>query len=473
MASISSTQMEAVMKTHHRPCWILPFIILLILNGNAQHIGTPAGFANVPAYGVDEITGGSGGEIVIINGQNDAKKLQDALDSDDEPRIIYIQGAVQLPEYPQGTTIPVSDVTARMTCVRSNKTILGVGNDAKIYGSGLSIYSGNGEDNPQESSVNNIIIQNLTFQAAPDDAINIQGGSHHIWVDHCTFTDGPNGPLSDVDGQLDFKRGSDYLTVSYCLFTKHKKMSLIGHSNKVGDIDRGFLRATYDHNFFNDLGGTASSRHPRVRFGIVHVLNCFIQGVGKDRNTEGVVSQCEARVFVEGCHFRFAKWGGSVNEHSSDKESDGLLEVRNNSHDQCSKDFSFVRGAGFNPADYFTYNYTAENSTNLPNTLPGKVGAGIIDIEIQKVATTAKVPVSFVHTPSFTQQNDMLHLSGCDSKIRKLSPIIVDITGRTVYRYGNVDVQNGKVTLRINNLPPGLFFLNIPSFGSPVKIIKK
>ncbi|HEX2957750.1 MAG TPA: hypothetical protein VHO70_13025 [Chitinispirillaceae bacterium] len=214
-----------------------------------------------------------------------------------------------------------------ITGVRSNKTILGIGKDAKILKSGFSIYSGDGENAPQEKAVKNIIIQNLTFEAAPDDAINIQGGSHHIWVDHCTFTDGSSGPLSEenADGQLDFKRGSDYLTVSYCLFTNHNKMSLVGHSNSNGTIDKGFLRATYDHNFFNDLGGSASSRHPRVRLGIVHVLNCFIQGVGMDRNTEGVVSQCEAKVFIEGCHYRFAKWGGSVNEHTSGSETDGLL----------------------------------------------------------------------------------------------------------------------------------------------------
>jgi pectate lyase len=437
-------------------CTFFLLILGLCIPIAAQHVGTPVGFANVPAYGVDKVTGGAGGAVITINGQADAKKLQDALDDDDKPRIIYISGSVQLPEYPEGTTTPVSDVTKRMTCVRSNKTILGLGKDAKIHGSGLSIYSGSGENSPQETAVNNIIIQNITFEAAPDDAINIQGGSHHIWVDHCTFTDGPGGSLGEgsADGQLDYKRGSDYLTVSYCVFTNHKKMSLIGHSNSVGEIDRGFLRATYDHDFFNDLDGTASSRHPRVRFGIVHVLNCFIQGVGKDKNTEGVVSQCEAKVFIEGCHFRFGKWGGSVNEHSSSSETDGLLVERNNSNDQCAGDFTFVTGAGFNPSDYFKYNYAPEQSSTLPNTLPGKAGAGVLSIQ--------KVTVSFMHnmtpatlpTLAVSRNGNTLIVTGQEPPVTTAS--VVSLSGRTLLR-GNLESKQGSA-IGIRTLPPGTYF---------------
>lgn len=349
----------------------------------AQHIGKPVGFAAVAGYGVSTTTGGVGGRVVVINGQADGKKLQDALSSNDDPTIIYLKGSVQLPEYPEGTG-PVSDVTMRMSLVRSNKTLLGVGSDAKILKSGLSIYSGSGEGNPQETAVHNVIIQNITFEAAPDDAINIQGGSHHIWVDHCTFTDGSTA--LDADGQLDFKRGSDFLTVSYCVFTHHNKMSLIGHSNDpaIGLLDKGHLRATYDHNFFNDLGATASSRHPRVRWGTVHVLNCLIQGVAKDRNTEGVVSQCEAHVFVEANYFKYCKFGASASEHTSEKETDGMVEEKNNAApDQCASSFGYIKGKSFNPAQLFSYTYTPENAADLITTVPQKAGVGKITITQQ------------------------------------------------------------------------------------------
>jgi len=441
----------------------LLFTIGTFFMSSAQHIGTPVGFANVPAYGVTKITGGSGGEVVSINGQADAKKLQDAL-SDDTPRIIYLSGAVQLPEYPAGTTVPVSDLTTRMTLVGSNKTLLGLGKDAKIYKSGLSIYSGSGEGNPQETAVKNVIIQNITFEAAPDDAINIQGGSHHIWVDHCTFTDGAGGPLAEgsADGQLDFKRGSDYLTVSYCLFTNHNKMSLVGHSNSVGAIDKGFLRATYDHNFFNDLGGSASSRHPRVRFGIVHVLNCFIQGVGKDKNTEGVVSQCEARVFVEGCHYRFAKWGASVNEHSSSSETDGLLEEKNNSNDQCASSFSFVKGVAFTTSDYFKYSYTPEKSSDLPTTLPGKVGAGVVSI--QKVAVAPHATTTRTSAPSvrIDTKGGFVVVSGAYAGSVQAATIR-DLFGRTVVSKNVTKSNNTGFAIPIYQLTSGTYFVTIPN----------
>jgi pectate lyase len=435
---------------------------------NAQHIGTPVGFANVPAYGISRITGGTGGEVVVVNGQSDSKKLQDALDDDDTPRIIYILGSVQLPEYPAGTTTPVSDVTMRMTCVRSNKTILGLGKNAKIVKSGLSIYSGSGENHPQNTAVNNVIIQNLTFEAAPDDAINIQGGSHHIWIDHCTFTDGAGGPLGEgsADGQLDFKRGSDYLTVSYCVFTNHKKMSLIGHSNSVGDIDKGFLRATYDHNFFNDFGGSASSRHPRVRFGIVHVVNCFIQGVGKDRNTEGIVSQCEAKVFVEGCHFRFAKWGGSVNEHSSSSETDGLLEEKNNTNDQCAKDFTFVKGASFNPSEYFKYSYTPEASANLPNTLPQKAGAGVLNLQKVAVASTGALKNAISTDPLIVKDN-FVNPAGFPLNQLMISVVTYDLSGRTVLHGSSIAGRFGSTPINVRPTP-GLYIMKTVPRSSDV-----
>ncbi|MBN1129290.1 MAG: T9SS type A sorting domain-containing protein [Chitinispirillaceae bacterium] len=411
-------------------------LFVSVLQLAAQHVGRPIGFAAQSGYGVATTTGGAGGKVVVINGQADAKKLQDALDDNDDPAIIYLRGTVQLPEYPAGTG-PVSDVTMRMSLVRSNKSLLGIGSDAKIIKSGLSIYSGSGEDSPQDTAVNNIIIQNITFEAAPDDGINIQGGSHHIWIDHCTFTDGPGGPI-DSDGQLDYKRGSDFLTVSYCVFTNHGKMCLVGHSNKsdIAAIDKGHLRATYHYNFFNDLGGTASSRHPRVRWGVVHVLNCFIQGVEKDRNTEGVVSQCEAIVFVESNYFRFCKFGGSVSEHSSSSETDGLLEHKNNAPpDQCASSFGYLTGKSFNPASYFTYGYTPENASGLSTSVPQKAGVGKITIQMTAVSPGNKALEIHRngHLNCFPNPfSSTLHVGPLFSNDGGITYRILDMTGRIV-----------------------------------------
>lgn len=446
---------------------LLSWSILLLFTPmpRAQHIGKPVGFAAVSGYGVNTTTGGAGGRIVVINGQADAKKLQDALDGNNDPTIIYIKGSVQLPEYPDGTG-PVSDVTMRMSLVRSNKTLLGVGNDAKILKSGLSIYSGSGEGNPQETAVHNIIIQNVTFEAAPDDAINIQGGSHHIWVDHCTFTDGSTA-LS-VDGQLDFKRGSDFLTVSYCVFTHHRKMSLIGHSNDpaIGLIDKDHLRATYDHNFFNDLGANASSRHPRVRWGTVHVLNCLIQGVEKDKNTEGVVSQCEARVFVEANYFKHCKFGGSVSEHTSEKESDGMLEEKNNAApDQCASSFGYIKGKSFNPAQLFTYAYTPEDATNLITTVPKKAGVGKITITQQD--ETALVMSNREYSPTtiscICNNHDRTLAISCGTSSEKYCYTISDLTGKKVL--SGARLQGSLKPFSIASLTNGMYLMQVTQDG--------
>lgn len=359
-------------------------ILFIFTNAMAQHVGSPTGFATVSDYGVSTTTGGAGGEVVIINGQADAKKLQDALDDNDDPKIIYIYGTVTLPEYPAGEG-PVSDVTSRMSMVRSNKTILGMGCDATIEGSGLSIYSGSGEGpDAQLNAVHNVIIQNITFTGALDDAINIQGGSHHIWIDHCTFTGG-------TDGLVDVKRASDLVTISYCIFTNHGKMSLVGHSDDpaIKAMDMGHLRVTYDHVYWKDNGtSTSSTRHPRIRHGIVHVLNCYFHGRGGGSNTDGVVCNEEGKVYVEGNYFQFVKWGSRV--AYGDPVAGEVVEV-NNLQDQCSSGFNFEgSGPSFNPSAY--YSYTAAAPADVPAQVIANAGA--CKIAIPEPGTTYTLTTS-------------------------------------------------------------------------------
>ncbi len=164
-----------------------------------------------------------------------------------------------------------------MTKVASNKTIEGVGSSATITGQGLNI-----------ANASNVIVRNLNFRNWGDDAVNVQY-STRVWIDHNTFSNG-------YDGALDVKRASDYVTVSWNKFTSHNKTMLLGHSDDNGSEDRGKLRVTYHHNWFD---GT-QQRHPRVRFGNpVHVYNNYYGGV----TDYGVASTVEAGVLVEGNYF--------------------------------------------------------------------------------------------------------------------------------------------------------------------------
>ena len=169
--------------------------------------------------------------------------------------------------------------------IGSNKTIIGVGDDARIVGANLRIRD-----------ADNVIVRNLTLSDSTDcfpewdpgdtdagnwnsryDNLSIWTGTH-VWIDHNTFDSGemPPDALATVygrpyevhDGLLDITHSSDLVTVSYNRFEAHDKTMLIGSSNsRVADAGR--LRVTLHHNKWTDIG----QRAPRVRYGQVDLYN--------------------------------------------------------------------------------------------------------------------------------------------------------------------------------------------------------
>jgi pectate lyase len=204
-------------------------------------------------------TGGAGGPEQIVNNAADFTAAINSAGA----RIVRVQG-----------TITISG----MVQVSSNKSILGIGSNAVISGGGLNI-----------SEDSNIIIRNIRFQNSNDDGINVQESSHHIWIDHCDFT-------NHNDGALDIKRASDFITVSWNHFFNQDKNMLLGHDDDNGAQDRGHLRVTYHHNWFD---GT-TQRNPRTRFGNpVHVFNNYYLNVGD----YGIASTMESGVRAENNFF--------------------------------------------------------------------------------------------------------------------------------------------------------------------------
>lgn len=137
----------------------------------------------------------------------------------------------------------------------------------------------------------NVIIRNIYIKMPKADngadGISMQE-SHHIWVDHCTF-ESMNQTKDYEDGSCDITHASHDVTVSWCHFIKTQKSCLVGHSNSAtGDAA---ITATFHHNYFD----ASSSRHPRVRYGRVHVYNNFFREV----STYGVGSAYGAMVLVE------------------------------------------------------------------------------------------------------------------------------------------------------------------------------
>lgn len=248
---------------------------------------TPDGFASVSALGLESTTGGKGGQIVTVDSKTE---LMDYVQRQ-EPYIIRINGTMDLDG---------------MIKVTSNKTLVGVEKKGVISGGGLKL-----------TGVSNVIIRNLRFENSVDDAITIENGTHHVWIDHCDLTQA-------TDGLLDIRKGADFITVSWNLFWNHKKTSLVGHSDDNREQDSGHLRVTYHHNWFN----RTQQRHPRVRFSaLCHVYNNYFLG-----NTYGVASTMDANVLVEGNYFESVDSPTHVGYGTS---GPGNLVERNNVYTHC------------------------------------------------------------------------------------------------------------------------------------------
>ena len=199
------------------------------------------GFAFVEGNGLKTTTGGEGGKKYEIDSDVDEfRDLCDDLRDDNEPSIIILKGTFEFEKGASNAELP------------SNCT---------IYGENCSIV---GKFEIKNQS--NIIIQNIYFKDSTKfgeshDNIIIESGSHHIWVDHCTFT-------KTLDGLLDIKREASFVTISWCVFGKdHHKTMLIGHDDDHDD-DEGKLKVTIHHCWYK-----GQTRNPRVRYGVVHVVN--------------------------------------------------------------------------------------------------------------------------------------------------------------------------------------------------------
>ncbi|NHZ39296.1 pectinesterase family protein [Massilia aquatica] len=172
----------------------------------------------------------------------------------------------------------------------SNTTLIGAGASAGIVNGHIAVQN-----------VEQVIIRNLKIMSPCDvgpiwdpldgasgnwnsayDGIGVSN-SHHVWIDHNSFTDAPktddqlpieNGKQKQChDGALDITSASDFVTVSYNHFGQHNKNNLIGGGDGA-TADEGKLRVTYSNNVFADI----SQRAPRVRFGMVHLFNNYHSG---------------------------------------------------------------------------------------------------------------------------------------------------------------------------------------------------
>ncbi|MER7401591.1 right-handed parallel beta-helix repeat-containing protein [Streptomyces sp. NPDC000070] len=262
----------------------------------------PTGFAAVNALGQNGTTGGAGGATVTATTSEQFLRYIDTVG----PLTIKVQGTI--------------NITSKQG-VRPNKTIVGVGSSGVINGGGLDFYRSY-----------NVIVRNIKFTNAEDDAVNVGRDSHHIWIDHNEF-------VAPVDGALDINRAAEYVTVSWnCIH----------------------------HNFFDG----SKQRNPRVRFGEpVHVYNNYF------RNNElyGVASTMNAGVLVEGNYFENVPHPCYSASGYADSGPGRLVQRGNQfvASGTCETNGSVTEPRTF-------YSYTLDSAANVPSLVRAGAGVGKI-----------------------------------------------------------------------------------------------
>jgi pectate lyase len=303
-------------------------LTMLVARGEVAALAGPAdGFASVAALGLTGTTGGVAGPVVTATTSEQFLEYIDTVG----PLVIQVSGRIA--------------ITSKQG-VRPNKTIVGLGRNAEITGGGLDFYRSS-----------NVIVRNLHFTDAEDDAVNIGQESHHIWIDHNTFS-------GAVDGSIDIVRGADYVTVSWNHFDHSDKSMLISHSDGAASTDVGHLKITIHHNWFD----TSVQRHPRVRFGEpVHVYNNYYL----DNELYGVASTMNAGVLVEGNYFENVPYPVYSTSGYADS-GPGRAVVRNNVF--ANSGTAEANGTVVEPSTY--YAYTLDPASQVPALVRAGAGAG-------------------------------------------------------------------------------------------------
>jgi pectate lyase len=294
---------------------------------------SPVGWASVNASGQNGVTGGEGGTVVTVDNQTDLRRYCD----EDGPYVIQVQGSI---------------VMTNQIPVLSDKTVIGLGDDAEVVGRAFLIEGDS-----------NIIIRNLTIRNSTGDGLTLEDGAHHVWIDHCTLID-------TADGAIDIGKGSDYVTISWCKFlytadSGHNFVNLIGSSDGDAGSDAGKLRVTFHHNWWSTL---CVERMPRVRFGKIHCFNNYVYAPGNNyciragRDSE-ILSECNYFKDADEPFEYFVTIGipGKIHDNGS------ILDNCTNVHPAVD--------------DVFTppYDYACDSAANVPAIVTAGAGAGNLD----------------------------------------------------------------------------------------------
>ncbi|BBN04073.1 pectate lyase [Marchantia polymorpha subsp. ruderalis] len=211
--------------------------------------------------------------------------------------------------------------------VTSYKTIDGRGQRVKLMGKGLQL-----------KECEHVIVCNLEFEGGRGhdvDGIQMKPNSKHIWVDRCTLQDFD-------DGLIDITRQCTNITISRCHFLKHDKTMLIGADPK--HVEDRCIQVTIHHCWFD---GTRQ-RHPRVRFGKVHLYNNYTRNWG----IYAVCASVEAQILSQ-CNIYEAGTHKTAFEYYTEKAGDRDHAVSGNIRSEGDIFLNGAKGEPRNPLSVF------------------------------------------------------------------------------------------------------------------------
>lgn len=273
-----------------------PLLALVLAGAFGQAVATPVALTerqHAPSDGWAAQNGGTRGGALArpehVFTVRDRAGLLAALGAQAPARIVRVAAVIDMSE---GRAFANTGDQAQRGLVRipSHTTVIGVAPGAGFINGSLQV-----------ANAEQVVIRNLAIRNPCDvgprwdpkdgpkgnwnssfDGITVSG-SHHVWIDHNSFTDAPetddrqpveNGKLKQChDGALDINGGADFVSVSYNRFGEHEKNMLIG-SGDGATGDQGHLRITLKGNLFEHV----AERAPRVRYGQVHLLNNYYAG---------------------------------------------------------------------------------------------------------------------------------------------------------------------------------------------------
>lgn len=270
--------------------------------------------------GQNGTTGGGDGAIVRVSSKAELQKYAGA----EAPYTILVEGRLS---------------ASGMVEVTSNKSIIGTGSGAILDGFGIDIRNSK-----------NIVIRNLTIRKAGPDAIAMRN-THHVWIDHCDLS-------ASSDGLLDFTHGSDYLTVSWCIFHDHDKAALVNGGTQEFD-DVGKSKATYHHNWFYNT----VQRNPRMGYGLGHVFNNYYNEI----SSYCIGYHTGASILIENNYFQDSNT--PLNQMYSSvpgTASHANAQAVGNIFDNVTGNTEGT-GTSFDPGRYYNYKFALDNAKDIPS----------------------------------------------------------------------------------------------------------